>query len=88
MFARFQDIKKGKLDEDGLGINNVADALGRVNIDILDAQGNFKDFTQVLNELYEVWDTLEEGSPERANIVKAMAGKSYARSYGNVTVCA
>ena len=95
MFARFQDIKSGAIDSTGMSINNVADALSRVtlasgkNIEILDRQtGQFRGFSDILSELYTVWDDLNE--IEQANISKAMAGKqkNYARNYGNVAVFA
>ena len=72
MFARFQDIKSGRLDEDGMGINNVADALARVNINIRNADGGFRDFYDVIEDLYPVWENL--GTIEQSNIAKAMAG--------------
>jgi TP901 family phage tail tape measure protein len=72
MFARFQDILAGQVDEDGLGINNVAKSLARVGISIRDTSGGFRDFSSVLDELYGKWQGINE--IEQANILKAMAG--------------
>lgn len=72
MFARYQDILSGQVDEDGQGINNVGKALERVGINIRDAEGGFKDFSDVLDELYPKWGKLSE--VEQANITKALAG--------------
>lgn len=72
MFARYQDILAGQVDEDGQGINNVGKALERVGINIRDAEGGFKDFSDVLDELYPKWGQLSE--VEQANITKALAG--------------
>lgn len=72
ILVRYQDIKEGRLDEDQMGINNVEDALMRVGIRIRDAEGGFRDFTDVLKELYPVWGKLNE--IEQANIAKALAG--------------
>ncbi len=72
MFARYQDILAGQVDEDGMGINNVGKALERVGINIRDVDGGFRDFGEVLNELYPKWDKLSE--VEQANITKALAG--------------
>jgi len=72
MFARYQDILAGKVDEDGQGINNVGKALERVGINIRDAEGGFKDFSDVLDELYPKWKEISE--PEQSNIAKALAG--------------
>lgn len=72
MFARYQDILAGQVDEDGMGINNVGKALERVGINIRDAEGGFRDFSDVLDDLYPKWHTLNE--VEQANITKALAG--------------
>jgi TP901 family phage tail tape measure protein len=72
MFARYQDILAGAVDEDGLGINNVAKSLARVGISIRDTSGGFRDFSSVLDELYGKWQGINE--IEQANILKAMAG--------------
>lgn len=72
MFARYQDILLGGVDEEGSDINNVGKALDRVGISIRDANGGFKDFSLVLDELYPKWGKL--GEVEQANILKAMAG--------------
>ena len=79
IFTRFQDIAKGKLDEDGMGINNVDDALRRVGISIRDDTGQFREFTSVLEELYPIWKDLD--SIERANIAKSMAGTRQRESF-------
>lgn len=65
MFARYQDILAGQVDEDGQGINNVGKALERIGINIRDAEGGFKDFSDVLDELYPKWGQLTE--VEQAN---------------------
>lgn len=72
MFARYQDILQGGVDEEGMGINNVGKALERVGINIRDAEGGFRDFSDVLDDLYPKWQSL--GEVEQANILKSMAG--------------
>ncbi len=72
MFARYQDILAGQVDEDGMGINNVGKALERVGISIRDVDGGFRDFSEVLSDLYPKWQDLNE--IEQANILKALAG--------------
>lgn len=72
MFARYQDILAGQVDEEGQGINNVGKALERVGINIRDATGGFRDFADVLDDLYGKWQDIDE--VEQANILKAMAG--------------
>ncbi len=72
MFARYQDILAGQVDEDGMGINNVGKALERVGINIREVDGGFRDFSDVLDDLYPKWQSLNE--VEQANILKALAG--------------
>ena len=72
MFARFQDISEGGVDEEGIGINNVEKALARVGIQLRDSQNSFRNFTDVVAELSGKWKELDE--VEKANIAKAMAG--------------
>jgi len=72
MFTRMQDIQKGGLDADGMGINNVEIALKRVNIELRDSATSFKDFGGVLEELAGKWEGLNE--IEQANIGKSIAG--------------
>lgn len=79
MFARFQDVKSGALDDTEDSLNNVEAALRRVeaatgkSIPMVNRQtGQFRDFSDVLEDLYSVWDDLNE--IEQANISKALAG--------------
>ena len=72
MLTRMQDIKGGKLDEDGLGINNVEIALKKANIELRDSRDSFRDFGGVLEELAGKWGTLSE--TEQAFIAKSIAG--------------
>jgi len=72
MLTRMQDIQKGGLDEEGLGINNVEIALKRVGITLRDSATSFKDFGGILEELAGKWSGLNE--IEQANISKSIAG--------------
>jgi TP901 family phage tail tape measure protein len=73
IFARYQDIQKGGLDEFGMGINNVEKALKSVGIEIMNAdRTSFRPFGEVLDELGKKWDKI--GEVQRASILKAMAG--------------
>lgn len=73
ILARMQDIKAGKIDEDGMGLNNVETALGRVNIRLRDSATTFRDMGSVLQELSGRWSTLND--IEQENIAKAIAGE-------------
>lgn len=72
MFARFTDIKEGKIDEDGLGINNVEKSLARVNIKLRDSKNDFRDIQDVIQELGLKWESLDEVT--QADLAKSIAG--------------
>lgn len=72
MFARMQDIKAGKIDEDGIGLNNVESALARVDIKLRDSKNEFRDMSDVLQDVAKKWDSLNE--IEQANLSKSIAG--------------
>jgi len=79
MLTRMQDIRAGRIDEDGLGINNVEIALRRVNIELRETDTSFRDFGGVLEDLAKKWDTLND--IEQANISKAIAGVRQANMF-------
>lgn len=66
------EIREGGLDETGIGINRVDDALERVGIQLRDSQGQFRNLDSVILELSTKWDRLDR--MEKANISTAIAG--------------
>lgn len=52
------------VDEDGelIDVNKVQTALASVGVSLLDAQGQFRDFDDVIFELADKWDTLDKNS--------------------------
>lgn len=72
IFARYQDILAGGLDDSGMSINNVEKALERVNVRIRDSEDTFRPFGEVLDELSGKWNDLSQ--VEQSNIAKALAG--------------
>lgn len=79
IFTRMEDIKAGKIDEDGLGINNVETALARVNVKLRDSQFEFRGMGDVLEELSGKWAGLND--LEQSNISKAIAGVRQANQF-------
>ena len=77
-----QDIKAGKIDEDGLGLNNVESALQRIDVNLRSDATTFRDFSDVLQDVSVKWEFLND--IEKANITKAIAGEVNARIYGNI----
>ena len=72
MFARMQDIRLGKVDEEGIGINNVEKALDDVDIKLRDSQSEFRDMGTVLEEIAGKWAGMSE--TQQAYIGKTIAG--------------
>jgi TP901 family phage tail tape measure protein len=82
MFARMQDIQQGGMDETGISINNVEEALDRVDIQLRDSTDSFRPLGAVLTDIASKWNFLSE--TEQSNISKSIAGKTNARTYSNI----
>lgn len=74
MFARMSNIKAGRFvdDETGESLNDVASVLNEVGVSLFDAEGQFKSFETVLDELGKKWEHLD--TVQQAAIATAMAG--------------
>ena len=72
MFARFENIKMGKMDEEGASINNVEEALKRVNITLRDTPTSFRNLSDVISELGGKWSSLNK--LEQSNLAVQIAG--------------
>lgn len=73
IFSRMQMLREGKIDEDGIGINKVEDALYRVGILLRNEEGQFRNFGTVLEELGAIWQNWN-GTMEQSNIAAALGG--------------
>jgi hypothetical protein len=67
-----QDVKLGKLDEEGLGISDVETALGRVGIKVRENATTFRNMDAVILDLSKTWSTLND--VEQSSIAKSVAG--------------
>lgn len=72
MFARMEDIKANKIDEDGIGLNNVESALSRIGVKLRDSKYDFRSMADVMDEIGTKWKDLSE--VEQQNIAKSIAG--------------
>ena len=79
ILSRYMKVGKGEIDEDGQDINDVAAAIRRAteasgkSIEIIDKQtDSFRSFTDVLRDLYPIWDDL--GTIERGQIAESLGG--------------
>lgn len=73
IMARLHSIKqKGFNEEDETKINDVAKALDKVGIALMDQDGNWRDLSTIFAELSSVWGTLDDKT--RSYIATTMAG--------------
>lgn len=73
ILARIQNLKEKGFDEtDGTQINEVAKALATVGIQLVDANGQFRNFGQVMDELGAKWKNLD--SRTKAYLATTIAG--------------
>lgn len=71
MFARYSNVKLNKLvDDDGESLNDYERILTRVGIRLRDNLGEFRDFTDVLDDVQAKWSSLTE--VEQSAIVTAL----------------
>lgn len=73
MFARMYAIKKtGYNEEDDVNVNDVARALGAIDVALTDGAGNWRNYSDVIMDVAQVWDTLDDRT--QSYIATTMAG--------------
>jgi TP901 family phage tail tape measure protein len=73
MMARIQSMKENGFDEtDGTKVNQVAKALNAVGVQLMDSQGQFRNFGNVMDELGSKWKNLD--SRQKAYVATTVAG--------------
>lgn len=75
LFARMGNVKAGKFidDETGESLNDVEAVLGNIGISLRDADGNFRNFAEVLSEVAGEWENYDNVTQHA--IATAFAGK-------------
>lgn len=73
IYQRFADITNGKSTEDNVNYGQYAEALKSIGVDILDAEGKFKGFDNILGELQGVWKNLSD--TQKIAVGEKVAGK-------------
>ena len=79
IYARLGDLKVDGVDEFGTKLGEVSSQLQTMGINVLDANGDMRQMTDVMAEVAEKWDTWTSAQKQAAAI--AMAGK---RQYNNL----
>ena len=78
MFARFQGLELGETLEDGVTLNKYSEAIAKVGVNILEANGSLKDMDTILDELGAKWNTI--GNAEQVALAETVAGtRQYAQ---------
>ena len=62
IFARMQGLSLGETLEDGVDLNKYSEALEKVGVQVLKADGSLRDMDQILDDLGEKWDGLGDSS--------------------------
>lgn len=78
--ARLHSIKqKGFSEEDETRINDVAKALGTIDVALLDSEGNWRDMSDIFDDIAAQWDTLD--AKQQSYISTTMAGTRQQNSF-------
>ena len=72
MITRYQDVKLGKFNEDGLVTSDVIKTLESAGVQVKDSENSWRDFGSVLDELASKWEGFSQA--EQSAIGKALAG--------------
>lgn len=73
ILARVQSLRERGFDEtDGTKVNQVAKSLNEVGIQLMDEQGQFRNFGTVMDELGAKWSTLD--NRHKAYLATTVAG--------------
>lgn len=97
MFARYSNVKLNKLvDDDGESLNDYERILTRVGIRLRDNLGEFRDFTDVLDDVQAKWSSLTEveqsaiatalgATRQKENVLTLMENYGKAMEYAGVS---
>ncbi len=73
LLSRYRDVKIGRfVDDDGEDLSDVESVLGTLEIRLRDAEGEFRNFETVINEVAQSWEGYS--SVQQAAIAKAFSG--------------
>lgn len=60
LFARIQDLELGETLEDGVTLGSYSQALAKIGVSALDANGNLREMDDILNDMGAKWDYLSK----------------------------
>ena len=62
LFARIEGLKLGETLDDGVDLNKYSEALNKVGVSVLDANGQLRDMDSILDDLGARWESLDKAS--------------------------
>ena len=74
VYSRYMNLKLGNMDDEGKSINDVEKALKRVNIEVRNAEGNFRDFDDVLKEFMTIANSGQMYKMDKLAGIQALGG--------------
>lgn len=72
LFSRLQGLTLGETLEDGVDLNKYSEALHKVGVEVLDANGNMRDMDTILDDTAERWDKLTNA--QQTALAQTVAG--------------
>ena len=72
LFARIQDLELGETLDDGVTLGTYAQALEKIGVNALDANGGLRDMNSILDDMGSKWNTLTEA--QKVATAEAVAG--------------
>lgn len=72
IFSRMQDLDLGETLDDGTTLGQYAEALDKVGINVLDANGNLIEMDKILDQMAAKWETLSKA--QQVSLAQSVAG--------------
>lgn len=73
IYARFSDIGMGETLDDGVTLGTVTGTLDKIGVQVLDEAGKMRDVGDIMEDLMDVWDTMD--STSKNSVATTLAGK-------------
>lgn len=78
LFARIQDLELGKTLDDGVTLGKYSEALDKIGVKVLDANGNLRAMNDILDDMGSRWDKVDKAT--QVAVAQAVGGtRQYAQ---------
>lgn len=72
LFARIEGLKLGETLEDGVDLNKYSEALAKIGVSVLDANGQLRDMDSILDDMGAKWEQISKA--QQVAIAQTVAG--------------